>query len=147
MRTLISELYCIIPLYFLVLQNDVFDSNIIPSPVLNKIVAKPSVRRTVSDSIGARLRKISFEIGNGRRHSDEFTTDELKNVPQVCGLFCQSTNQSISQSFSQLVGRMVSWFFGRPVSQPTNQPTIELMIIMAGSRHPAYEAFLAYFNF
>jgi len=42
------------------------------------------VRRTVSDSIGARLRKISFEIGNDRRHSDEFTPEEFKNVPQVC---------------------------------------------------------------
>ena len=34
----------------------------------------------MSDSIGARLRKVSFEIGNGRRHSDEFTTEQLPQV-------------------------------------------------------------------
>lgn len=43
---------------------------------------RPAVRRTVSDSIGTRLRKISFEIGYGRRHSDELTPEELKGLPQ-----------------------------------------------------------------
>ncbi|KAK2560431.1 Cyclin-dependent kinase 14 [Acropora cervicornis] len=58
-------------------HNDVFDNDSTSSPVFNKVTGKQSVRRTVSDSIGARLRKVSFEIGNGRRHSDEFTTEQL----------------------------------------------------------------------
>lgn len=58
-------------------HNDVFDNDGTSSPVFNKVTGKQSVRRTVSDSIGARLRKVSFEIGNGRRHSDEFTTEQL----------------------------------------------------------------------
>ena len=105
-----------IPLYFLVLQNDVFDSNAIPSPVFNKLAIKPGVRRTVSDSIGARLRKISFEIGNGRRHSDEFTTDELKNVPQVSCLFCQSINKSVNQPTNQSNYRSINHSVSQSVS-------------------------------
>ena len=65
------------------MQVDVFD-NSSPCPNTSNLVIRPAVRRTVSDSIGARLRKISFETGNDRRHSDEFTSEELKNVPQVC---------------------------------------------------------------
>lgn len=66
------------------MQNDVFESDgTVPSLVSNKI-GRPGVRRTVSDSIGARLRKISFDIGNGRRSSDEYMNDEFKNIPQVC---------------------------------------------------------------
>ena len=66
------------------IQNDVFDSNSNPSLTSSKLAARPVVRRSASDSIGARLRKISFEIGNGRRHSDDLSPDELKNMPQVC---------------------------------------------------------------
>lgn len=63
-------------------ENDVFESDgTVPSLVSNKI-GRPGVRRTVSDSIGARLRKISFDIGNGRRSSDEYMNDEFKNIPQ-----------------------------------------------------------------
>ena len=65
---------------FLFQHNDVFDNDGTSSPVFNKVTGKQSVRRTVSDSIGARLRKVSFEIGNGRRHSDEFTTEQLPQV-------------------------------------------------------------------
>ena len=66
------------------IQNDVFDSNSNPSLTSSKLAARLVVRRSASDSIGARLRKISFEIGNGRRHSDDLSPDELKNMPQVC---------------------------------------------------------------
>lgn len=62
-------------------EADVFD-NSNPCPNTSSLVVRPGVKRTVSDTIGARLRKISFEIGNGRRHSDEFTPEELKNSPQ-----------------------------------------------------------------
>ena len=65
------------------MQADVFD-NSSPCPNTSNLAVRPAVRRTVSDSIGARLRKISFEIGNDRRHSDEFTPEEFKNLPQVC---------------------------------------------------------------
>lgn len=64
------------------IENDVFDSNSNPSLTSSKLAARPVVRRSASDSIGARLRKISFEIGNGRRHSDDLSPDELKNMPQ-----------------------------------------------------------------
>ena len=70
-----------IVLFFM--QADVFD-NFSPCPNASNPVVRPGVKRTVSDSISARLRKISFEIGNGRRHSDEFTPEEFKNSPQVC---------------------------------------------------------------
>lgn len=63
-------------------ENDVFECNSSPSPVSTKLATRPGVRRTVSDSIGARLRKISFEIGNGRRHSDEFSPEEFQNGAQ-----------------------------------------------------------------
>ncbi|XP_078344855.1 cyclin-dependent kinase 14-like isoform X2 [Oculina patagonica] len=62
-------------------EADVFDDCSQCSPT-NNLAVRPVVRRTVSDSIGSRLRKISFEIGNGRRHSDEFTPEEFKNLPQ-----------------------------------------------------------------
>ena len=65
------------------MQADVFDNSSL-YPNTSSLAVKPDVRRTMSDSIGARLRKISFEIGNGRRHSDEFTPEEYKNLPQVC---------------------------------------------------------------
>lgn len=59
------------------LENDIFEHNHASSPVSKKVIGKRSVRRTSSDSVGARLRKISFEIGNGRRHSDEFASEGL----------------------------------------------------------------------
>ena len=49
----------------------------------NNPVVRPVMRRTSSDSIGTRLRKISFEIGYGRRHSDELAPGELKGLPEV----------------------------------------------------------------
>lgn len=73
----------LIKTFDVLMQADVFD-DCRPCPNTNNLVARPVVRRTVSDSIGARLRKISFEIGNGRRHSDEFTTEEFQTLPQVC---------------------------------------------------------------
>ncbi|RMX44968.1 hypothetical protein pdam_00018179 [Pocillopora damicornis] len=48
----------------------------------NNPVVRPVMRRTSSDSIGTRLRKISFEIGYGRRHSDELAPGELKGLPE-----------------------------------------------------------------
>ena len=72
-----------IVLFFM--QADVFD-NSSPCPNASNPVVRAGVKRTVSDSIGARLRKISFDIGNGRRHSDEFTPEELKNSSQVCNV-------------------------------------------------------------
>lgn len=65
------------------MQADVFDDSS-PCPNTSNPAVRPAVRKTASDSIGARLRKISFEIGNGRRQSDEFTPEEFKNLPQVC---------------------------------------------------------------
>ena len=65
------------------MQGDVFD-NSSACPNTSNLAVRQAVRRTVSDSIGARLRKISFDIGNGRSHSDEFAPEECKNVPQVC---------------------------------------------------------------
>ena len=70
---------------FLFSKNDVFEHNHASSPVSKKVIGKRSVRRTSSDSVGSRLRKISFEIGNGRRHSDEFASEGLS---QVCSLLC-----------------------------------------------------------
>ena len=87
--------YCCL---FSCIQNDVFDSNSNPSLTSSKLAARPVVRRSASDSIGARLRKISFEIGNGRRNSDDLSPDELKNIPQVCFKIYYSFNYPV---FSQ----------------------------------------------
>lgn len=78
------------------LENDVFEHNHASSPVSKKVIGKRSVRRTSSDSVGSRLRKISFEIGNGRRHSDEFASEGLSQ-PLSPPFGCLDSYQKLEQ--------------------------------------------------
>lgn len=50
---------------------------------LNNFVVRLVVRRILLDLIGIRLRKISFEIGYGRRYFDELVFGELKGLLEV----------------------------------------------------------------
>ncbi|XP_031567651.1 cyclin-dependent kinase 14-like [Actinia tenebrosa] len=53
---------------------------------------KPVVRRTVSDTVGGRLRKISSFLSDSRRHSDEFTSGEFEST----------SSQPLSPSYGRL---------------------------------------------
>jgi len=54
--------------------------NILSESDLETHPKKPPVRRTVSDTVGHRLRKISSFLSDSRRHSDEFATEEFESA-------------------------------------------------------------------